>query len=259
MEFVQQLLELARDLVRTEKDTPPEEDEDRGEAALTELFQQVKNEKTPVMVERVVADIDEIVRFSSCSPLAPEGGSRRARGGEQALRIELCSRTSSTRMEIWARLRLHPPVLLTRRCAGAAASPIPFSTGATARTNAVMSRRPAALIHPDRTESSSSAPLQWELFVQEWVNSLRDQHQLDERCAVTRANGPDVIATVKGDNAWDNYPCKHSSDYPSSSATSGLSWGSSRHYAGEASTRTHAGGCLIKAPQGAGDEASRTS
>lgn len=27
------------------------------------LFQQVKNEKTPVMVERVVADIDEIVRL----------------------------------------------------------------------------------------------------------------------------------------------------------------------------------------------------
>jgi type I restriction enzyme R subunit len=55
--------EIARDLVSNEKDTPPEEDEDRGTAALTELFQQVKNEKTPVMVERVVADIDEIVRL----------------------------------------------------------------------------------------------------------------------------------------------------------------------------------------------------
>lgn len=46
-----------------ENDTPPEEDEDRGKAALTELFQQVRNEKTPVMVERVVSDIDEIVRL----------------------------------------------------------------------------------------------------------------------------------------------------------------------------------------------------
>jgi type I restriction enzyme R subunit len=63
VEFLKLLLELARDLVRTEKDTPPEEDEDRGKAALTELFQQVKNNKTPVMVERVVADIDEIVRL----------------------------------------------------------------------------------------------------------------------------------------------------------------------------------------------------
>lgn len=63
VEFLKHLLEIARDLVSTEKDTPPEEDEDRGKAALTELFQQVKNEKTPVMVERVVADIDEIVRL----------------------------------------------------------------------------------------------------------------------------------------------------------------------------------------------------
>lgn len=63
VEFLKHLLELARDLVRTEKETPPEEDEDRGKAALTELLQQVKNEKTPVMVERVVADIDEIVRL----------------------------------------------------------------------------------------------------------------------------------------------------------------------------------------------------
>lgn len=63
VEFLKHLLEIARDLVSTEKDTPPEEDEDRGKAALTELFQQVKNERTPVMVERVVADIDEIVRL----------------------------------------------------------------------------------------------------------------------------------------------------------------------------------------------------
>ena len=63
VEFLKNLLELARDLVATEKETPPEEDEDRGKAALTELFQQVRNEKTPVVVERVVADIDEIVRL----------------------------------------------------------------------------------------------------------------------------------------------------------------------------------------------------
>lgn len=63
VEFLKHLLEIARDLVSTEKDTPPEVDEDRGKAALTELFLQVKNDKTPVMVERVVADIDEIVRL----------------------------------------------------------------------------------------------------------------------------------------------------------------------------------------------------
>lgn len=63
VEFLKHLLEIARELVATEKETPPAEDEDRGKAALTELFQQVKSAKTPVIVERVVADIDEIVRL----------------------------------------------------------------------------------------------------------------------------------------------------------------------------------------------------
>ena len=63
IDFLKSLLELARELVVTEKETPPEADEDRAKAALTELFQQVRNEKTPVVVERIVADIDEIVRL----------------------------------------------------------------------------------------------------------------------------------------------------------------------------------------------------
>lgn len=63
VEFLKQLLELARDVVAAERETPPQEDEDRGKAALTELFEQAKSGKTPIMVERVVADIDEIVRM----------------------------------------------------------------------------------------------------------------------------------------------------------------------------------------------------
>lgn len=63
VEFLKHLLNIARDLVATEKETPPAEDEDRGKAALTELFQQVKSANTPVVVERIVADIDEIVRL----------------------------------------------------------------------------------------------------------------------------------------------------------------------------------------------------
>jgi type I restriction enzyme R subunit len=63
LEFLKQLLELATELVRIEKEVPPIEDEDRGKAALTELFEEVRNEDTPVVVERVVADIDEIVRL----------------------------------------------------------------------------------------------------------------------------------------------------------------------------------------------------
>lgn len=38
-------------------------DEELGKAALTELFEEVKNDQTPIIVERVVNDIDEIVRY----------------------------------------------------------------------------------------------------------------------------------------------------------------------------------------------------
>lgn len=61
--FLKELLDLARELLQVEKDTPPEEDEDRGKAALTELFMEVRNDQTPKMVERIVNDIDEIVRL----------------------------------------------------------------------------------------------------------------------------------------------------------------------------------------------------
>ena len=61
--FLKALLDLARDVVNAEKDVPQEEDEDQGIAALTALFEEVRNEETPIMVERVVADIDEIVRL----------------------------------------------------------------------------------------------------------------------------------------------------------------------------------------------------
>lgn len=63
IEFLKQLLEIAKETLQAEKETPPEEDEDRGKAALTELFNEIKTEETPIIVERVVTDIDEIVRL----------------------------------------------------------------------------------------------------------------------------------------------------------------------------------------------------
>ncbi len=63
IEFLKQLLQIAKEVVHAERETPPEEDEDRGKAALTELFDEVKNENTPIIVERIVTDIDEIVRL----------------------------------------------------------------------------------------------------------------------------------------------------------------------------------------------------
>lgn len=64
-------------------------------------------------------------------------------------------------------------------------------------------------VHPeDRVRLLS--PDQWERFVQEWVDSLRDEYELVERCGGARDMGRDVIATVKsGHGAWDNYQCKH--------------------------------------------------
>lgn len=57
------MLDIAKETRQAEKETPSEEEEDRGKPALTELFDEVKTAETPIVVERVVADIDEIVRF----------------------------------------------------------------------------------------------------------------------------------------------------------------------------------------------------
>lgn len=62
IDFLKELLTLARDVVKTERETPEEEDLGRGKAALTALFEEAKNHDTPIMVGRVVDDIDEIVR-----------------------------------------------------------------------------------------------------------------------------------------------------------------------------------------------------
>jgi type I restriction enzyme R subunit len=63
IDFLKSLLALAQDVVATELAAEPIVDEMLGKAALTELFEEARNEKTPIMVERVVNDIDEIVRY----------------------------------------------------------------------------------------------------------------------------------------------------------------------------------------------------
>lgn len=62
LDFLRELLELARDTVAAEKAAKEVPQEERGKAALTELFESVKSDETPIMVERVVNDIDEVVR-----------------------------------------------------------------------------------------------------------------------------------------------------------------------------------------------------
>ena len=63
IEFLKLLLELAKEAAQAEKEVVPEEEVDRGIAALTELFNGLKSRGTPVIVERIVADIDSIVKI----------------------------------------------------------------------------------------------------------------------------------------------------------------------------------------------------
>lgn len=56
------ILEIAKEVVEAENRADPEEEQDRALAALTELFNEAKSKNTPVIVERIVADIDSIVR-----------------------------------------------------------------------------------------------------------------------------------------------------------------------------------------------------
>ncbi len=62
LEFLKEILELAKDVVEAEKETDPEEERDRAKEALTELFKEAKTKNTHIIVERIVADIDDIVK-----------------------------------------------------------------------------------------------------------------------------------------------------------------------------------------------------
>jgi hypothetical protein len=77
--FLKEILKLARDVVQAEKETPPEVVQDQGIAALTELFEEIRNDKTPIVVEKIVADIDDIVRivrFDGWQGSSPNVGER---------------------------------------------------------------------------------------------------------------------------------------------------------------------------------------
>lgn len=62
LDFLRELLELARDTVAAEKTIQLIPREEKGKAALTQLFDSIKTDVTPVIVERIVSDIDDVVR-----------------------------------------------------------------------------------------------------------------------------------------------------------------------------------------------------
>lgn len=62
IDFLKQLLEMAHDILEEEKKVEqPQDKRAQARAALTDLFQSIKSEKTPVVVENVVNDIDNEV------------------------------------------------------------------------------------------------------------------------------------------------------------------------------------------------------
>lgn len=52
--------------------------------------------------------------------------------------------------------------------------------------------------------------LQWEEFILEWADSLKDQYAEVERCGGAGDMGRDIVGVRREDStSWDNYQCKH--------------------------------------------------
>lgn len=65
IEFVKELCKIAKETVQAEKELEQLLQDKSPKAALTELFIELKSDQTPAVVERIVADIDAIVRVVS--------------------------------------------------------------------------------------------------------------------------------------------------------------------------------------------------
>jgi type I restriction enzyme R subunit len=62
IEFVKELCKLAKETVQTEKEELTPLEQKSAKTALTELFLEMKTEETPAVVERIVNDIDALVK-----------------------------------------------------------------------------------------------------------------------------------------------------------------------------------------------------
>lgn len=101
LEFLKAILEVAKDVVAAENQVDPKEDQNRALTALTELFNEAKTKHTHVIVERIVGDIDLIVkqvRFDGWQ--ATEQGEREVK---QALRRSLLKYKLHTDQELFDR------------------------------------------------------------------------------------------------------------------------------------------------------------
>ena len=61
IEFIKELCQLAKETLEAERNVYTPDERKSAKTALTELFIEMKNDKTPAVVERIVNDIDEIL------------------------------------------------------------------------------------------------------------------------------------------------------------------------------------------------------
>jgi type I restriction enzyme, R subunit len=101
IEFVKELCKLAKETVQAEKELEDAINEKTPQAALTELFMELKTDQTPAVVERIVTDIDAIVRVVRFP------GWQQSNSGEREVQ-------SSLRKVLWAKYKIKDQVLFDR-------------------------------------------------------------------------------------------------------------------------------------------------
>ena len=101
IEFVKELCKLAKETVQAEKELEALIQEKTPQAALTELFLELKTDQTPAVVERIVTDIDAIVRVVRFP------GWQQSISGEREVQ-------SSLRKILWAKYKIKDQVLFDR-------------------------------------------------------------------------------------------------------------------------------------------------
>jgi type I restriction enzyme R subunit len=101
IEFIKELCQLAKETLQAEKGIEPEAIQKNAKAALTELFLELKTDTTPAIVERIVNDIDEIVRIVRFD------GWQNSTVGEREVKREL-------RKVLWTKYQLKDEELFVR-------------------------------------------------------------------------------------------------------------------------------------------------
>lgn len=101
IEFVKELCKLAKETVQAEKELEEAIAEKTPQAALTELFMELKTDQTPAVVERIVTDIDAIVRMVRFP------GWQQSNSGEREVQ-------SSLRKILWAKYKIKDQMLFDR-------------------------------------------------------------------------------------------------------------------------------------------------